>query len=71
MGTTFTTQYTQTMSLSTSTKCRSDISNAVGYGVNGVSIFSPFTGINSVAAYDETLDTCNGHPANGKVRLLL
>ena len=31
---------------------------------DGVVIFSPFTGASTVAAYDEQLDTCAGHPAN-------
>uniref|UniRef100_A0A7R9Z199 YHYH domain-containing protein n=1 Tax=Pseudictyota dubia TaxID=2749911 RepID=A0A7R9Z199_9STRA len=42
-----------------------DTTNVVGLAVNGVHIFSPFTGIDSVATTDETVDTCNGHPANG------
>merc|ERR1712013_577536 len=29
-------------------------------------IFSPYTGASTVAPYDETLDTCIGHPANGR-----
>merc|ERR1719454_1086928 len=65
MGTKFDGSYTQTFSLTPSSKSRADISNSVGYAVDGVVIFSPFTGIGTVAAYDETLDTCFGHPANG------
>ena len=38
----------------------------MGWAVNGVEIYSPFTGISTVAPYDETLDTCHGHPANGQ-----
>eukprot|EP00930_Biecheleria_cincta_P094174 TRINITY_DN8502_c0_g1_i1.p1 TRINITY_DN8502_c0_g1~~TRINITY_DN8502_c0_g1_i1.p1 ORF type:complete len:699 (+),score=66.14 TRINITY_DN8502_c0_g1_i1:54-2150(+) len=66
IGTTFTNSYTMTFSMTPSTKSRADISNNVGWAVNGVYIYSPFTGISTVAPYDETLDTCNGHPANGQ-----
>jgi hypothetical protein len=65
MTTTFGSSYTQNFSLTPSSKRRSDISNSVGYAVDGVVIFSPFTFIKTVAAYDETLDTCLGHPAQG------
>lgn len=41
-----------------------ETNNVVGVAVNGVAIFSPFTGKGTVAAEDETLDTCNGHPSD-------
>eukprot|EP00930_Biecheleria_cincta_P038500 TRINITY_DN2643_c0_g1_i2.p1 TRINITY_DN2643_c0_g1~~TRINITY_DN2643_c0_g1_i2.p1 ORF type:complete len:439 (-),score=31.54 TRINITY_DN2643_c0_g1_i2:158-1393(-) len=66
METTFTQSYSKTFSMALSTKSRADVSNNVGWAVNGVYIYSPFTGISTVAPYDETLDTCNGHPANGQ-----
>ena len=37
-----------------------------GIAANGVSIFNQFTGINSVAVTDETVDNCGGHPANNQ-----
>lgn len=66
MGTDFDIRYTPSFSLMPSSKNRQDISNSVGYAVDGVVIFSPFTFIRTVAAYDETLDTCGGHPAGGE-----
>eukprot|EP00392_Amoebophrya_sp_AT5.2_P019761 g20746.t1 len=58
------TYYTQEFTRTPATKSRAVISNMVGWAVDGVVIFSPFTGVGSVAPYDETLDTCGGHPAN-------
>lgn len=66
IGTDFESLFSKTFAMAPSSRSRADISNEVGYAVNGVVIFSPFTGIGTVAAYDETLDTCNGHPAGGK-----
>jgi hypothetical protein len=43
---------------------RSDISHQVGVAVNGVLFSSPFTGISTVAVFDEELDTNIGHPIN-------
>jgi len=53
------------VSMSPSNEAIGDISNRVGVAVNGIVIFSPFTGAGSVAPEDETLDTCVGHPAQG------
>lgn len=66
IGTNFGITYNEAFSTRPSSRSRSDIANEVGVAVNGVVIFSPFTHIGTVAAYDETLDTCLGHPANGK-----
>jgi len=74
MGTTFGSSYIKLFSLSPSSKSRTDISASVGYAVDGVVIFSPYTAYgdckvwchtSKIAVYDETLDTCNGHPSNG------
>lgn len=62
---TFDTLRTRSHTLTPSNSQRSDISNAVGTAVNGVTIFSPFTRPGSVAVYAESLDTSRGHPANG------
>jgi len=66
METTFDTEYTQDFTLEPSNTYISDIVNSVGYAVNGVNIYNPFTGIDTIAAEDETLDTCVGHPADGQ-----
>jgi len=66
MGTSFGKSFSHAFDLSPSSKSRGDISNEVGLAVNGVVIFSPFTGVGTIAAYDETLDTCRGHPADRK-----
>jgi hypothetical protein len=55
-----------TFTLSPQTGSREVISNQVGVAVDGVLIFSPYTGAGSVAPYDESLDTCIGHPAEGE-----
>ncbi|CAD7948052.1 unnamed protein product [Amoebophrya sp. A25] len=67
IGTTFGgTTYTQAFSKEPSTKSREIITNMVGWAVDGVVIFSPYTGVGTLAPYDETLDTCGGHPANNR-----
>jgi len=53
-----------TISMTPSNQAIGDISNTVGIAVNGIVIFSPYTGVNTVAPEDETLDTCVGHPAS-------
>ncbi|CAD7924218.1 unnamed protein product [Amoebophrya sp. A120] len=58
--------YTQVFSKQPSTKSREIITNMVGWAVDGVVIFSPYTGVGTLAPYDETLDTCGGHPANNR-----
>jgi len=55
---------TYSISMTPSNEAIGDIANNVGIAVNGIIIFSPYTGVNSVAPEDETLDTCVGHPAN-------
>jgi len=55
---------TYSFSMTPSNQAIGDISNNVGIAVNGIIIFSPYTGVNTVAPEDETLDTCVGHPAN-------
>ena len=37
-----------------------------GIAANGVNIFNQFTGMNSIAVTDETVDDCGGHPANNQ-----
>jgi len=64
MGSDFTTT-TYSFSMTPANQYQGDISNTVGVAVNGVVIFSPYTGVNTVAPEDETLDTCSGHPATG------
>jgi len=64
LGSTFG-ETTYTISLTPSNQAWADISNTVGVAINGIVIFSPYTGVGSVAPEDETLDTCSGHPANG------
>jgi len=64
MGTDFT-ESTYSFSMTPANQAWADISNTVGVAVNGVIVFSPYTGVNTVAPEDETLDTCSGHPANG------
>jgi len=59
------TETSYSISMSPSNEAIGDISNTVGVAVNGIVIFSPYTGVNTVAPEDETLDTCVGHPANG------
>lgn len=66
LGTTFGETYSQSFTFSPSTKSRESISNSVGWAVDGVVIYSPYTGISTVAPYDESLDTCIGHPADGR-----
>ena len=66
IGTDFDTDYTHTFSFQPSAMSRETISNSVGWAVDGVIIFSPYTGAGTIAPYDETLDTCNGHPAGGR-----
>ena len=61
IGSGFTTSYSNDFPLAPSNTYISDISNEVGWMVNGVVIFSPFTGASTVAAEDETLDTCVGY----------
>jgi hypothetical protein len=65
IGSTFDTLQEYTLTTKPGNQVRSDISNTVGVAVNGVVIFSPFTGISTVAVFDEELDTNIGHPANG------
>jgi len=64
MGSDFSTS-SYTFTTTPSNQYVDDISNNVGVAVNGVIVFSPYTGVNTVAPEDETLDVCSGHPANG------